>query len=96
MIVSLDYKEGDLGVYFPVGGRLSTEFAETNNLLRKKDENGNETMSIIGEPVVQFPNDVAYSLKLDPLYTENYLQILRKAFFKWRKPAPIAEIQPYL
>ena len=35
------------------------------------DENGNETMSIIGEPVVQFPNDVAYSLKLDPLYTEN-------------------------
>ena len=33
---------------------------------------------------------------LDPLYTENYLQILRKAFFKWRKPAPIAEIQPYL
>ena len=33
---------------------------------------------------------------LDPLYTENYMQILRKALFKWRKPAPITEVQPYL
>ena len=41
VIVSLDYKEGQLGVYFPSDGQLSVEFAEANNLLRKKDENGN-------------------------------------------------------
>ena len=39
--VSLDYAEGEIGVYFPTDGQLSVEFAEQNNLLRKKDENGN-------------------------------------------------------
>lgn len=39
--VSLDYTEGQLGVYFPTDGQLSIEFAEYNNLLRKKDEAGN-------------------------------------------------------
>lgn len=39
-IVSLDVKEGDLGVYFPTDGKLGLEFAKVNNLLRK-DENGN-------------------------------------------------------
>ena len=39
--VSTDYQEGQVGVYFPTDGQLSVEFAETNNLLRKKDENGN-------------------------------------------------------
>ena len=38
--VSLDYAEGEIGVYFPTDGQLSVEFAEQNNLLRKKDENG--------------------------------------------------------
>ena len=42
VIVGLDTKIGDLGVYFPVDLRLGKEFAEKNNLLRKKDENGNE------------------------------------------------------
>lgn len=41
VIVSLEYKDNQLGVYFPSDGQLSTEFAEANNLLRKKDENGN-------------------------------------------------------
>ena len=41
VVVSLDYTEGQLGIYFPSDGQLSTEFAEINNLLRKKDENGN-------------------------------------------------------
>lgn len=41
VIVSLDYVDNQLGVYFPSDGQLSTEFAEANNLLRKKDENGN-------------------------------------------------------
>lgn len=39
--VSTDYTEGQIGVYFPTDGQLSVEFAEQNNLLRKKDENGN-------------------------------------------------------
>ena len=39
--VSLDYVEGEIGVYFPTDGQLSTEFAEKNNLLRKKDDAGN-------------------------------------------------------
>ena len=42
VIVGLDTKIGDLGVYFPVDLQLGQEFAEKNNLLRKKDENGNE------------------------------------------------------
>lgn len=39
--VNLDYTEGQVGIYFPTDGQLSIEFAEANNLLRKKDENGN-------------------------------------------------------
>ncbi len=39
--VNLDYSEGQLGVYFPTGGQLSTAFADANNLLRKKDAEGN-------------------------------------------------------
>ena len=41
VVVSLDYENNQLGVYFPTDGQLSVEFAERNNLLRKKDENGN-------------------------------------------------------
>ena len=39
--VSLDYYEGQVGVYFPTDGQLSAEFAEKNNLVRKKDDAGN-------------------------------------------------------
>ena len=39
--VSTDYAEGEIGVYFPTDGQLSFEFAEKNNLLRKKDDAGN-------------------------------------------------------
>ena len=39
--VSLNYVEGQLGVYFPTDGQLSAEFADANNLVRKKDESGN-------------------------------------------------------
>ena len=41
VIVSLDYIEGQLGVYFPVDGQLSEEFCKVNDLVRRKDENGN-------------------------------------------------------
>jgi len=39
--VDLTYTDGQLGVYFPTGGQLSVAFAEANNLLRKKDAEGN-------------------------------------------------------
>lgn len=38
--VGLNAKNGDIGVYFPTDGQLSVEYAEKNNLVRKKDENG--------------------------------------------------------
>ena len=41
VIIDLSYKEGDKVIYFPVDGQLSEEFATENNLLRKKDEAGN-------------------------------------------------------
>lgn len=41
VIVDLSYQVGDRVVYFPVDGQLSEEFANDNNLVRKKDENGN-------------------------------------------------------
>lgn len=41
VIVSLEYEDSQLGVYFPSDGQVSVAFAEANNLLRKKDENGN-------------------------------------------------------
>ena len=41
VIVGLDVKVGDLGVYFPIDLQLSEEYCAQNNLVRKKDENGN-------------------------------------------------------
>jgi len=41
VIVDLTYKEGQRVIYFPTDGQLSEEFANDNNLVRKKDENGN-------------------------------------------------------
>lgn len=42
VIVSLETQDNELGVYFPTDGRLGMEYCEANNLLRKKDENGNQ------------------------------------------------------
>lgn len=41
VIVDLDVKIGDLGVYFPIDLQLSEEYCAQNNLVRKEDENGN-------------------------------------------------------
>lgn len=40
IIVDLSYYEGQKVVFFPTDGRLGEEYAEANNLVRKKDENG--------------------------------------------------------
>ena len=39
--VDMSYTAGEVGIYFPTDGQLSVEFAEYNNLLRKKDDAGN-------------------------------------------------------
>lgn len=39
--VSMEYVDNQIGVYFPTDGQLSVEFAEANNLLRRKDDAGN-------------------------------------------------------
>ena len=39
--VGLNAVEGDIGIYFPTDGQLSVEYCEYNNLVRKKDEAGN-------------------------------------------------------
>ena len=39
--VGLDAADGDVVIYFPTDGQLSVEYCEYNNLVRKKDENGN-------------------------------------------------------
>lgn len=39
--VGKDIYLGEIGVYFPCDGQLSEEFCRENNLVRKKDENGN-------------------------------------------------------
>lgn len=41
VIVGLDTQPNELGVYFPVDGKLGVEFAKKHDLLRRKDENGN-------------------------------------------------------
>lgn len=41
VVVGLDAAEGEIGVYFPTDLKLGLEFAEKNNLLRKKDDAGN-------------------------------------------------------
>ena len=41
VVVGIDTKVGDIGVYFPSDLKLGIEFCEANNLCRKKDENGN-------------------------------------------------------
>lgn len=39
--VGLNTVPGEIGIYFPTGLQLSVEYCDANNLVRKKDENGN-------------------------------------------------------
>ena len=41
VVIGLEYTEGQVGVYFPVDGQLSERFCKVNDLVRRKDENGN-------------------------------------------------------
>lgn len=42
VIVGIDQPENDLVIYFPVEGQLSEEYCAYNDLVRRKDENGNQ------------------------------------------------------
>ena len=39
--VGIDANEGDIVCYFPTDGQLSEEYATKNNLVRRKDDAGN-------------------------------------------------------
>ncbi len=41
VIVGLDIKIGDIGIFFPTDLQLSEEYCRENDLVRRKDENGN-------------------------------------------------------
>ena len=41
VIISMEYTDNQLGIYFPSDGQVSVAFADANNLLRKKDDAGN-------------------------------------------------------
>src|SRR3990167_1074249 len=43
VIVGLDNKEGDLGLFFPLEGKVGVEFLTTNNLYRDKTLNADQT-----------------------------------------------------
>lgn len=49
LIVGLDTYDGMLGIYFPTDGKLGIEYCEENNLLRKKDANGNNIGGYLDE-----------------------------------------------
>lgn len=40
--VGIDAEEGDRVIYFPTDGQLSVEYCAKNDLVRRKDENGNQ------------------------------------------------------
>jgi len=40
VIIGKDTKEGAIGLFFPVESQLGKDFAEVNDLIRRKDENG--------------------------------------------------------
>ena len=41
VIVDLNTQVGDIGIYFPIDLQLSEEYCKENDLVRRKDENGN-------------------------------------------------------
>ena len=60
VIVGLDVKIGDLGVYFPIDLQLSEEYCVQNNLVRKKDENGIHDYDVC-EMFLDFMRSVGFS-----------------------------------
>lgn len=67
VIVGLDVREGDLGVFFETDGQLSLRYCEENNLLRKRDpETGEQTGGYFEE------NRRVRAIKLKGVKSEGY------------------------
>jgi hypothetical protein len=49
VIVGLDIKVGDLGVFFPVESQLSEEFSKANDLIRRRDAEGKPAGGMLEE-----------------------------------------------
>ena len=49
VVIGKDYDEDTLYIYFPADGQLSVEYASINNLVRKKDEAGNNIGGYLDE-----------------------------------------------
>lgn len=49
VIIGLDSKEGDIGLFFPLESQIGEEFAKANDLLRRKDETGKTVGGLFDE-----------------------------------------------
>ena len=49
VVIGLDVIDGELGLFFPTDGQLSEKFAKANDLIRRKDENGNSVGGMFEE-----------------------------------------------
>lgn len=49
VVVGKNVLENTLGIYFPTDGQISLEFAEANNLIRKRDADGNNIGGMFDE-----------------------------------------------
>ena len=49
VIVGLDTKEGDIGLFFPIESQIGVEFAVANDLIRRKGEDGKPAGGIFSE-----------------------------------------------
>ena len=49
IIVDLNVKIGDIGIYFPIGGQLSAEFCDANHLCRKNSQGFADTGYLDGD-----------------------------------------------
>lgn len=80
VIVDLSYQEGQKVVFFPSDGQLSLEYATDNNLVRKKDENGN---NIGGYMDAEKRNVTAINYKNDTLLNMCFLANYHMMPFWW-------------
>jgi hypothetical protein len=49
VVIGLETEDGELGLFFPTDGQLSEEFAKANDLIRRKDPEGNKAGGMFEE-----------------------------------------------
>jgi hypothetical protein len=88
VIVGLDAKDGDVGLFFPLESQIGLEFAQVNDLIRRKDENGKtaggmfdqnrrvRAQTLRGEKSMGFYCPIHYLYKLEGIHpAETNLQV---------------------